>query len=63
MNVDIVVESTGLFESFEANKVHLAAGAKRVVITAPAKDEDGPDGKTVLMGVNEDDIENVRDHV
>ncbi len=56
MNVDIVVESTGIFESYEKNKVHLAAGAKRVVITAPAKDEDGPDGKTILMGVNEDDM-------
>ncbi len=56
MSVDIVVESTGIFESYEKNKVHLAAGAKRVVITAPAKDEDGPDGKTILMGVNEDDI-------
>lgn len=56
MNIDIVVESTGIFESYEKNKVHLAAGAKRVVITAPAKDEDGPDGKTILMGVNEDDL-------
>ena len=36
--------------------MHLAAGAKRVVITAPAKDEDGVDGQTVLMGVNEDNF-------
>jgi glyceraldehyde 3-phosphate dehydrogenase len=56
MGVDVVVESTGIFESYAANKVHLAAGAKRVVITAPAKDEDGPDGRTVLMGINEDDM-------
>lgn len=55
MNVDIVIESTGFFESYESNKVHIAAGAKHVVITAPAKDEDGPNGKTVLMGVNEGD--------
>ena len=34
--------------------MHLAAGAKRVVITAPAKDDDGPNGRTVLIGVNED---------
>src|SRR5258708_28296082 len=53
LNVDIVIESTGLFDSYEKSKVHLAAGAKRVVITAPAKDDDGADGKTVLMGVNE----------
>ena len=43
--------------------MHLAAGAKRVVITAPAKDDDGADGQTVLMGVNEDDLEGVPDHV
>ena len=54
LNIDIVIESTGLFDSYEKSKVHLAAGAKRVVITAPAKDDDGPDGKTVLIGVNED---------
>jgi glyceraldehyde 3-phosphate dehydrogenase len=54
LNIDIVVESTGLFDSYEKSKVHLVAGAKRVVITAPSKDEDGPDGKTVLVGVNED---------
>ncbi len=52
--IDIVVESTGLFESYEKAMVHVQAGAKRVVITAPAKDADGPAGKTVLMGVNED---------
>ena len=54
LNIDIVIESTGFFDSYEKSKVHLAAGAKRVVITAPAKDDDGPDGKTVLVGVNED---------
>ncbi len=53
MNIDIVVESTGLFDEYEKSKVHLAAGAKRVVITAPAKDEDGESGQTVLVGVNE----------
>jgi glyceraldehyde 3-phosphate dehydrogenase len=54
LNIDIVIESTGLFDSYEKSKVHLAAGAKRVVITAPAKDDDGPEGRTVLVGVNED---------
>lgn len=56
MNVDIVVESTGLFDEYEKAKVHLAAGAKRVVITAPAKDADGEAGQTVLIGVNEDNL-------
>ncbi len=54
LNVDIVIESTGLFDEYAKSKVHIAAGAKRVVITAPAKDADGPDGQTVLMGVNEE---------
>lgn len=55
LNVDIVVEATGAFESYEKARVHLRAGAKRVVITAPAKDEDTDDAKTILVGVNEDD--------
>ena len=59
MKVDIVVESTGVFESYEKARVHLDAGAKRVVITAPAKDADGPLGQTVLMGVNEGDLKTV----
>ncbi|MFA6495371.1 MAG: type I glyceraldehyde-3-phosphate dehydrogenase [Candidatus Paceibacterota bacterium] len=50
--IDAVLESTGIFESFEKAKVHIDAGAKHVVITAPAKDEDGPIGQTVLMGIN-----------
>lgn len=53
LKVDVVVESTGVFESFESASVHLKAGAKRVVITAPAKDKERVDAKTVLLGVNE----------
>ena len=56
LNIDIVVESTGVFESYEKAKVHLDAGAKRVVITAPAKDADGDMGKTILNGINEKDF-------
>ena len=56
LGVDIVVEATGVFNSYQKAKVHLQAGAKRVVITAPAKDEDGKGGKTVLSGVNEKDM-------
>ncbi|MFO0718434.1 MAG: type I glyceraldehyde-3-phosphate dehydrogenase [Candidatus Paceibacterota bacterium] len=54
LGVDVVVESTGLFTSFESAKVHITAGAKRVVISAPAKDEAPADGATILMGINED---------
>jgi glyceraldehyde 3-phosphate dehydrogenase len=56
LKVDLVIESTGLFDEYEKAKVHLVAGAKRVVITAPAKDEDGASGQTVLIGVNEDNF-------
>lgn len=56
LGIDVVVESTGVFESYEKAKVHLDAGAKRVVITAPAKDADGEMGQTVLAGVNEEKL-------
>jgi len=56
LGVDIVIESTGAFETYEKISAHKTAGAKRVVLTAPAKDDDTADAKTVLMGVNEDDL-------
>ena len=51
MQVDIVIESTGFFTSGEKAQAHITAGAKRVVITAPAK---GDDVATVLLGANEE---------
>jgi len=57
LGVGVVVESTGLFTDFEKAKVHLDAGARRVVISAPAHGEhdvgEHPLGATVLMGINE----------
>jgi glyceraldehyde 3-phosphate dehydrogenase len=56
LDIDIVIEATGVFESFEKAKAHLDAGAKKVILTAPAKDTDGQFGKTVLIGLNENEI-------
>jgi glyceraldehyde 3-phosphate dehydrogenase len=59
MNIDIVVEATGFFATYAGSKKHLTAGAKRVVISAPAKDEPtdaGVNGATVLMGVNDEQL-------
>jgi glyceraldehyde 3-phosphate dehydrogenase (phosphorylating) len=56
LSVDIVVEATGVFDSYEQARVHVTQGAKRVVITAPAKDDDGPDARTVLMGLNAEQL-------
>jgi glyceraldehyde 3-phosphate dehydrogenase len=50
LGVEYAIESTGLFTDAEKAKAHLAAGAKKVIISAPAKGED----LTVVMGVNED---------
>jgi len=54
MQVDIVLESTGLFRDKESASLHLQAGAKRVVISAPAKSEDI---KTVVLGANDEILE------
>ncbi|MBU1557713.1 type I glyceraldehyde-3-phosphate dehydrogenase [Patescibacteria group bacterium] len=66
LDIDIVIESTGMFASYEKSQAHIDSGAKRVVITAPVKstnsnDTDAPDyskveGETILMGVNEDKL-------
>jgi glyceraldehyde 3-phosphate dehydrogenase len=57
LNVDIVIESTGVFTDAVQVRAHLEAGAKKVIITAPAKDED----ITLVLGVN-DSAYNPRKH-
>ncbi len=54
LGVDVVVESTGLFRTRETASAHLTAGAKQVIISAPAKDKDIP---SVVLGVNDDNID------
>ncbi len=58
LGADVVIESTGIFESYEKAKGHLLGGGKRVVITAPVKDEPLADigSATVLMGINDDTL-------
>ncbi|MFE6866848.1 type I glyceraldehyde-3-phosphate dehydrogenase [Kitasatospora sp. NPDC057692] len=50
LGADVVIESTGIFTKAEAAKKHVAAGAKKVIISAPATDED----ITIVMGVNDE---------
>ncbi|OGI86217.1 type I glyceraldehyde-3-phosphate dehydrogenase [Candidatus Nomurabacteria bacterium RIFCSPLOWO2_01_FULL_39_17] len=55
LKVDVVVESTGFFNSYDKANAHIKAGAKKVVISAPDKGGDGTvKGETILMAVNED---------
>ncbi|MDR7077833.1 glyceraldehyde 3-phosphate dehydrogenase [Neobacillus niacini] len=53
LNIDVVIEATGKFNSRDKASLHLDAGAKKVIITAPAKDED----ITIVMGVNEEKLD------
>ncbi|RST76346.1 glyceraldehyde-3-phosphate dehydrogenase [Siminovitchia acidinfaciens] len=52
LGIDIVIEATGVFNSRDKAAMHLEAGAKKVVLTAPGKNED----VTIVMGVNENDL-------
>jgi glyceraldehyde 3-phosphate dehydrogenase len=59
LDVDVVIECTGVFTKYPAAKAHLTAGAKRVVISAPAKGEPseaGVKGGTILLGINDEQL-------
>ncbi len=54
LDIDVVVESTGAFTSYDKAKFHIDCGAKKVVISAPSKGKDSETkGETILLGVNE----------
>jgi glyceraldehyde 3-phosphate dehydrogenase len=59
LDIDVVIESTGIFTSREAASAHLVAGAKLVIISAPSGDADA----TFVMGVNENDFDARKDRV
>src|SRR5256714_7517642 len=59
LGVDVVIESTGLFTDGTKAKAHLDAGAKYVIISAPAKNED----KTIVLGVNESEFDPEKHHI
>jgi len=60
LGVDVVVESTGLFRSKDKNQSHLDAGAKKVIISAPAK---GDVDLTVVLGVNDAEYDPLKHHI
>ncbi len=59
LNIDVVIESTGRFTTRESAAAHLTAGAKKVIISAPANDVDA----TFVVGVNDDTYDPANDHV
>jgi glyceraldehyde 3-phosphate dehydrogenase len=62
LNVDVVVESTGIFTDYDGAYKHIKAGAKKVLISAPAKG-DKPIDLTVVMGVNDKQYDQKKHHI
>lgn len=60
LNVDVVLECTGNFTEYEGAKLHLEAGAKKVIISGPSKSKEVP---TFVLGVNEDKYDSEKDNV
>jgi glyceraldehyde 3-phosphate dehydrogenase len=61
MAVDVVIESTGFFVDPDKARAHITAGAKRVIISAPAKGDNADSADTIVLGVNEDKLKNGTD--
>jgi glyceraldehyde 3-phosphate dehydrogenase len=55
--IDVVIESTGFFVKPELAQAHIKAGAKKVVLSAPAKGDQADEAQTIVLGVNEDKLE------
>ncbi len=57
LDIDVVVEATGVFRTYDQARMHITAGAKRVVISAPAKSDPQDESEgTILMGINDDSL-------
>ncbi len=63
LNIDIVVESTGMFLTKEALQVHLDSGAKKVILSAPPKDEMSDAIKVLVKGINEHEYNKYENHI
>ena len=61
MQIDVVIESTGFFVEPDKARAHISAGANKVIISAPAKGDSADTATTVVLGVNEDKLENASD--
>jgi glyceraldehyde 3-phosphate dehydrogenase len=63
LGVDYVIESTGLFTDVSKSKGHIAAGCKKVIVSAPIKSDEVHTGKTIVMGVNEAEYDSAKHDV
>jgi len=61
MTVDVVIESTGFFVEPDKARAHITAGAKKVIISAPAKGDSADTAQTIVLGVNDDVLEKAGD--
>lgn len=61
LGVDVVIESTGFFVDPDKARAHIAAGAKRVIISAPAKGDNADSADTIVLGVNDDKLKDGTD--
>jgi glyceraldehyde 3-phosphate dehydrogenase len=56
LKIDLVIEATGAFSDYLKARDHIKAGARKVIITAPVKEAEGKEGRTVLLGINDEEL-------